>query len=138
MVATTAQGIEYDRVIAAETDAAGARRRSGLPKDALIGISLIALGLVLLLVTWLQIKDIENVAAQIPYIASGGLAGVAAAVIGGIALFARPNAGLAARVEELSAQVTWSADVVERMAAYLNELGAQDESDPAGRSRTGR
>ena len=45
-------------------------------------------GLMALLMTWLQIKDIQNIAAQIPYVASGGLLGVALSVMGAVALFA--------------------------------------------------
>ena len=38
-------------------------------------LGMIAVGLVALLITWVQIKDVQNIAAQIPYVASGGLLG---------------------------------------------------------------
>ena len=140
--ASAVQGFEYDRVIGAE-EAAEPRRRA-LPRQSIIGIALIAIGLVALLVTWVEIKDVQNIAAQIPYIASGGLLGVALAVIGGVALFAgaKPAAAGAASVDELAVQVQelsqtlkWTADAVEQIADYLNELAGQSEVDASTRAR---
>jgi hypothetical protein len=137
--ANAVQGLDYDRVIGAET---AEPRRRALPKQALIGIALIAVGLVALLVTWVQIKDVQNIAAQIPYVASGGLLGVALAVIGGVALFAstQPAAAATTTVDELAAQVAelqqtvkWTADAVEQIADYLNELAGQSELDATRR-----
>ena len=139
--ASAVQGFEYDRMIGAE-EAAESRRRA-LPRQALIGIALIAVGLVALLVTWVQIKDVQNIAAQIPYVTSGGLLGVALAVIGGVALFAgtKPAAGtasveeLAVQLQELSQAVRWTGDAVEQIADYLNELAGQSEVDTSARPR---
>jgi len=140
--ASAVQGFEYDRMIGAE-EAAETRRRA-LPRQALIGIALIAVGLVALLVTWVQIKDVQNIAAQIPYVTSGGLLGVALAVIGGVALFAgtKPAAAGTASVEELAVQlqelsqaVRWTGDAVEQIADYLNELAGQSEVDTSARPR---
>ena len=138
--ASVIEGFEYDRVIGA--DDVEPRRRA-VPRQALIGLALIAAGLVALLVTWVQIKDVQNIAAQIPYVASGGLLGVAVSVIGGVALFARtaPAAAATVTVEDLAAQLEqmqtnlkWTSDAVEQIADYLNELaGAQDVDAPAAR-----
>jgi outer membrane murein-binding lipoprotein Lpp len=135
------QGLDYGRVIGAE-EATEPRRRA-LSRQAMIGLGLIVIGLVALLVTWAQIKDIQNIAAQIPYVASGGLLGVALAVIGGVALFSGTRTAnaetttvddLAAQVADLSVQVKWTADAVEQIADYLNEL-AQSGVDTSTRRR---
>lgn len=135
------QGIDYGQMIGA--DEATEPRQRALSRQAMIGLGLIAIGLVALVVTWLQIKDIQNIAAQIPYVASGGLLGVALASIGGVALFGgtKPAAAgtatvdeLAAQVQELSVQVKWTADAVEQIADYLNEL-AQSGVDTSTRRR---
>ncbi len=84
------QGFEFDTVVGLD-EATEPRRRGALGRQAIIGIGLMAVGLVALLITWVQIKDINNIAAQIPYVASGGLLGVALAVIGSVALFSRPR-----------------------------------------------
>jgi hypothetical protein len=135
------QGIDYAQMIGA--DEATEPRRQALPRQAILGLGLIVIGLVALVVTWVQIKDLTNIAAQIPYVTSGGLLGVALAVIGGVALFAgtKPAAAgaitadeLAAQVQELSVQVKWTADAVEQIADYLNEL-AQSGVDTTTRRR---
>jgi hypothetical protein len=135
------QGIDYGQMIGA--DEATEPRRRGLPRQAMIGLGLIVIGLVALVVTWAQIKDIQNIAAQIPYVASGGLLGVALAVIGGVALFGGTRTAkaetttvddLAAQVQDLSVQVKWTADAVEQIADYLNEL-AQSGVDTSTRRR---
>jgi outer membrane murein-binding lipoprotein Lpp len=135
------QGLDYGRVIGA--DEATEPRRRALSRQAMIGLGLIVIGLVALLVTWAQIKDIQNIAAQIPYVTSGGLLGVALAVIGAVALFTgtRPAAAetatadeLAAQVQDLQVQVKWTADAVEQIADYLNEL-AQSGVDTSTRRR---
>jgi hypothetical protein len=96
------------------------------------------------LITWVQIKDINNIAAQIPYVASGGLLGVALAVIGSVALFSGAKTAsadavateeLAAQVADLQQQLKWTGDAVEQIADYLNELAGQTEVDPTGRAR---
>ena len=119
------------------------RRALPLPPQTLIGLALTAVGLVALLITWLQIKDVQNIAAQIPYVASGGLLGVALSVMGGVALFAGVKAPaveqatmaeLTAQVEDLQVQLKWTADAVEQIADYLNEL-AQSGVDTSGGRR---
>jgi hypothetical protein len=136
------QGLDYSRVIGAD-EATEPRRRVALSRQAMIGLGLIVIGLVALLVTWMQIKDIQNIAAQIPYVTSGGLLGVALAVIGGVALFSGTRTAkaetttvddLAAQVADLSVQVKWTADAVEQIADYLNEL-AQSGVDTSTRRR---
>src|ERR1044072_8091578 len=85
--AETVQGFDFDTVLGTD-DATESRGRGALARQAIVGIGLMAVGLIALLITWMQIKDINNIAAQIPYVASGGLLGVALAVIGSGALVA--------------------------------------------------
>jgi len=141
--AETVQGFEYDTVVGLD-DATEPRRGLGLTRQAIIGIGLMAVGLLALLITWVQIKDINNIAAQIPYVASGGLLGVALSVIGSVALFTGTKAAsadavtteeLAAQVAELQQQLKWTGDAVEQIADYLNELAGQSGVDPTGRTR---
>jgi hypothetical protein len=139
--ASAVQGFEFDRVIGAE-DATEPRRRA-LPRQAIIGLVLMAGGLVALLITWLQIKDVQNIAAQIPYVASGGLLGVTLAVVGSVALFStpKPAAGpvtveeLAAQLADLTQSLKWTGDAVEQIADYLNELAGQGEVDASRTTR---
>jgi len=140
--AETVQGFEFDTVLG--TDDATESRRRALSRQAIVGIGLMAVGLIALLITWLQIKDINNIAAQIPYVASGGLLGVALAVIGSVALFTGTKAAsadavtteeLAAQVADLQQQLKWTGDAVEQIADYLNELAGQSDVGTTGRTR---
>jgi len=139
--ASTAQGLDLGTVIGADDDLAASSGRASLGRQAIIGIGLMAVGLLSLLITWAQIKDINNIAAQIPYVASGGLLGVALAVIGSVALFTGTRAAsadavgteeLAAQVADLQQQLKWTGDAVEQIADYLNELAGQND---VGRAR---
>ena len=141
--AGTVQGFEFDTVVGLD-EATEPRRRGALSRQAIIGIGLMAVGLLALLITWVQIKDINNIAAQIPYVASGGLLGVALAVIGSVALFSGTRTAsaaavtteeLAAQVAELQQQLKWTGDAVEEIADYLNELAGQSEVDTTRRAR---
>jgi hypothetical protein len=137
--AEAVQGFDYDSVLGAD-DATESRGRGVLTRQAIIGIGLMAVGLIALLITWMQIKDINNIAAQIPYVASGGLLGVALAVIGSVALFTGTKAAsadavtteeLAAQVADLQQQLKWTGDAVEQIADYLNELAGQNNTTGA-------
>ena len=85
--AETVQGFEFDTVVGLDDDTTESGGRLALNRQGIIGIGLMLVGLLALLITWMQIKDINNIAAQIPYVASGGLLGVALAVIGSVAFF---------------------------------------------------
>jgi hypothetical protein len=141
--AETVQGFEFDTVVGLD-DAAEPRRGLALNRQGIIGIGLMGVGLLALLITWMQIKDINNIAAQIPYVASGGLLGVALAVIGSVAFFTGTRAAsadtvtteeLALQVTDLQQQLKWTGDAIEQIADYLNELAGQREVDPTGRAR---
>jgi hypothetical protein len=141
--AGTVQGFEFDTVLGSD-EATESRQRVALSRQAIIGIGLMAVGLLALLITWVQIKDIQNIAAQIPYVASGGLLGVALSVIGAVALFsgtrtasadAATTEDLVAQVADLRQQLKWTGDAVEQIADYLNELAGQSELDARGRAR---
>ncbi len=141
--AETVQGFEFDTVVGLD-EATESRRGVALTRQGIIGIGLMAVGLLALLITWVQIKDINNIAAQIPYVASGGLLGVALSVIGAVALFTGTKAAsadtvttdeLAAQVAELQQQLKWTGDAVEQIADYLNELAGQSEVDSTRRAR---
>lgn len=93
----------------------------------LAGAVLVVAGLVSILVAWGQTRDINNAAAQIPYLASGGLIGVSLVGLGGALLVGagRRNGDevverLHSQVAELAETVEWTADVVEQIATRLN------------------
>src|SRR3712207_97082 len=122
--AGSVQGFEFDTVVGLDEETEP-RRRVALTRQGIIGIGLMAVGLLALLITWVQIKDINNIAAQIPYVASGGLLGVALAVIGSVALFTGTETAsaeavtteeLAVQVAELQQQLKWTGDAVEQIA----------------------
>jgi hypothetical protein len=141
--AGTVQGFEFDTVVGLD-EATEPRRRVALSRQGIIGLGLMAVGLLALLITWAQIKDINNIAAQIPYVASGGLLGVALCVIGAVALFsgtatasadAVTTEELAAQVADLQQQLKWTGDAIEQIADYLNELAGQREVDTTRHAR---
>jgi hypothetical protein len=109
----------------------------------LVGTGVVAVGLVLLAVTWLQIKDLQNVAAQIPYVVSGGLTGASLTVVGAIVLCTggKPagDPELRAELRDLTVSSEWVADAVERIARYLNEGTGQPNgaARPSERVRAG-
>jgi methyl-accepting chemotaxis protein len=97
-------------------------------------------GLVSVLIAWGQTRHLQNPAAQIPYLASGGLIGVGlmavgAALLGGgggaAATTAAPSEEVVARIEQMADNIDWLADTVEQIAAHLNRVAASDGS-PAG------
>ena len=142
--AETVQGFEFDTVVGLDDDTTESRRRVSVTRQGIVGIGLMLVGLVALLITWMQIKDINNIAAQIPYVASGGLLGVALSVIGAVALFSSTTTAsadavtteeLAAQVADLQQQLKWTGDAIEQIADYLNELAGQNQVDPTGRAR---
>ena len=111
-----------------------------LPPRLLAGSVLVLGGLVSVLLAWGQTRHIDNPAAQIPYLASGGLIGVGLMAIGAVLLAgagpkvvtAAPSEEIAARVEEMAANIDWLADTVEQIALHLNRVAAEaGDSVPA-------
>ena len=109
-----------------------------LPPKVMAGSVLVMVGLVSILIAWSQTRDINNPAAQIPYLASGGLIGVglmavgAALLGGGAVVSAAPSEEIVARVEQMADNIDWLADTVEQIALHLNRL-AVDSGETADR-----
>jgi hypothetical protein len=105
-----------------------------LPPRLLAGSVLVLAGLISVLVAWDQTKGIENPAAQIPYLASGGLLGVGlmavgAALLGGggpAVVSAVPSEEVVARIDEMAENIDWLADTVEQIAIHLNRVATTD------------
>jgi hypothetical protein len=102
------------------------------PRLLAAGVLLVA-GLVSVLVAWGQTRHLENPAAQIPYLASGGLLGVGlmavgAALLGGAAggasSTAAPPEDVVARIDRMAENIDWLADTVEQIAIHLNRTAA--------------
>jgi len=104
-----------------------------LPPRLLAGSGLVIAGLVSVLIAWGQTRHIDNPAAQIPYLASGGLIGVCLVAVGAGLLggggpkvvTAAPSEEIVARVEEMAANIDWLADTVEQIAIHLNRVAAE-------------
>jgi hypothetical protein len=107
-----------------------------LPPRLLAGRVLVVAGLISILVAWGETRHLENPAAQIPYLASGGLIGVGlmavgASLLGGGApkvVSAAPSEEVAARVDQMAENIDWLADTVEQIAVHLNRLAATGEA----------
>ena len=107
-----------------------------LPPRLLAGGVLVVAGFISILVAWGETRHLENPAAQIPYLASGGLIGVGlmavgASFLGGGApkvVSAAPSEEVAARVDQMAENIDWLADTVEQIAVHLNRLAATGEA----------
>jgi hypothetical protein len=104
-----------------------------LPPRLLAGSVLVVAGLISVLIAWGQTRHLENPAAQIPYLASGGLIGVGlmavgAALLGGgggaAVVTAAPSEEVVARIDEMAENIDWLADTVEQIAIHLNRTAA--------------
>ena len=120
-----------------------------LPPRLLAGGVLVMAGLISILVAWGETRHLENPAAQIPYLASGGLIGVGLMAIGASLLgggpkvvSAAPSEEVAARIDQMAENIDWLADTVERIAVHLNRLAVTaeplEEATPAGPVDTAR
>ena len=96
--------------------------------------ALVVAGLISVLIAWSQVRDIDNPAAQIPYLASGGLIGVGLMAVGaallgggGSEVSAAPSEEIAARVDQMAENIDWLADTVEQIALHLNRLAVTTE-----------
>jgi hypothetical protein len=105
-----------------------------LPPRLLAGSVLVVAGLISVLVAWGETRHLENPAAQIPYLASGGLIGVGLMAVGGALLAAAaggatakagPSDEVVARMEEMAQSIDWLADTVEQIAVHLNRVAAE-------------
>ena len=103
-----------------------------LPPKVLTGGLLVVAGLISVLIAWSETRDIDNPAAQIPYLASGGLIGVGLMAVGaallagggGVVATAAPSDEVVARIEQMADNIDWLADTVEQIALHLNRVAA--------------
>ena len=117
-----------------------------LPPRLLAGSLLVVAGLISVLIAWGQTRHIDNPAAQIPYLASGGLIGVGLMAVGagilgggggGAVLTAAPSEEVVARVDQMAENIDWLADTVEQIALHLNRVAATtDEAVDTARPRS--
>ncbi|HZI39572.1 MAG TPA: hypothetical protein VFF24_14795 [Acidimicrobiia bacterium] len=110
-----------------------------LPPKVLTGGLLVVAGLISILLAWSETREIDNAAAQIPYLASGGLIGVGLMAIGaallggggGVAVPApAPADEVVARIEQMADNIDWLADTVEQIALHLNRVAATPSDEP--------
>jgi outer membrane murein-binding lipoprotein Lpp len=115
-----------------------------LPPKLLAGSVLVVAGLISVLIAWGQTRNIDNPAAQIPYLASGGLIGVGLMALGGALLgggggatvvSAAPSEEVVARIDQMAENIDWLADTVEQIALHMNRVAAAAETTPAEAAR---
>jgi hypothetical protein len=109
-----------------------------LPPRLLAGSVLVIAGLISVLIAWGQTRHLENPAAQIPYLASGGLIGVGlmavgAALLGGSGgaaapIEVHPSEEVLARIDKMAENIDWLADTVEQIAIHLNRVATPEGS----------
>lgn len=117
-----------------------------LPPKLLAGGVLVVAGLISVLIAWGQTRHLQNPAAQIPYLASGGLIGVGLMAVGaallgggtGTAAAAAAPPEVVARIDQMAENIDWLADTVEQIATHLNRVAATEAApvDAAARLRT--
>ncbi len=118
-------------IVIEESDAPSRRRFAGVARivDAsstvpiYVGVAVALAGFVLFAVTWGQVAALTNVALQLPYIASGGLTGLALVMVGMTIVNVQSRRRDGA---ERSRQM-------ERLAGLLGEVGSTVSGDGAGR-----
>jgi len=94
------------------------------PALAYVGIGLVVLGLALIAFTWARVAGTLDVALQLPYIASGGFAGVGLVIVGSaVVVVASRRRDAALRAEQI-------VELKDVLAAIARRL---DEQERAGR-----
>jgi hypothetical protein len=94
-----------------------------------LGIAYFLAGLFLVFLGWNGAATYDRVSAQVPYLISGGLAGLCLVVIGGSVLVAASAREGAAALEATVADLQ---EVVERMAAGAGSTGGQGSATGSG------
>ena len=115
-----------------------------LPPKLLAGGVLVVAGLISVLIAWGHTRHIDNAAAQIPYLASGGLIGVGLMAVGAARLSggggaaaatAAPAEEVVSRIDQMAENIDWLADTVEQIALHMNRVAATAETAPAEPAR---
>lgn len=88
---------------------------------ATLGWVLIGLGVLAVAVAWYQVRDLPDVALQMPYLISGGLGGALVMALGGALLLSQDFRDDKEVVAALSAKVEELEEVVVRQAEIMGE-----------------
>ncbi len=95
------------------------------------------LGLVAIVIGYLGIRGESDVALQLPYLASGGLGGLALIGIGAMALIRAQMREQTVRFGELTEQLDdWKAAALAELRAFLESSSIEIEVNPPANGRT--
>lgn len=111
---------------------AGAAGWTGADGWLLIAVLCFLAGAITLIVTWYKISGLALPAEQLPYLASGGLGGLALVIAGAGCLSAGRSARIEARLVELLSIAT------EPVPGPAGSAGPADPAQPAADDRTDR
>ena len=110
---------------------------------ATVGWLLIVAGAVAVLAAWYQVRDLPDVALQIPYLVSGGLGGALFMALGGALLLSQDFRDdketirdLAIKVEELEEIIVEQAEIVGEAVAILSAASSGLSNGTKSRSAT--
>ena len=110
---------------------------------ATVGWLLIAAGAVAVLAAWYQVRDLPDVALQIPYLVSGGLGGALFMALGGALLLSQDFRDdketirdLAVKMEELEEIIVEQAEIVGEAVAILSAASGSRGNGAKSRAAT--
>jgi hypothetical protein len=89
--------------------------------QATLGWVLVVAGAIAIAVAWWQVRDLPNIALQMPYLISGGLGGTVLMGFGGTLLIAQDFRDERARISSLESKIIELEDVVVTQAEIMGE-----------------
>ena len=89
--------------------------------QATLGWVLVAAGAIAIAVAWWQVRDLPNIALQMPYLISGGLGGAVLMGFGGTLLVAQDFRDERIRIRALESKIGELEDVVVTQAEIMGE-----------------
>lgn len=104
--------------------------------DRAVGVLAMLVGVVLLVIGWIEVSSTEFVSEQIPYVVSAGLGGVVALLIGGtlwLSADLRDEWRALNRIDERLAEGDELVDELQARVAALEAAAAADNGRPARR-----
>ena len=104
--------------------------------DRALGVLAMVVGVVLLVIGWIEVSGTEFVSEQIPYVVSAGLGGVVALLIGGtlwLSADLRDEWRALNRIDERLAEGDELVDELQARVAALEAAAAADNGRPARR-----
>jgi hypothetical protein len=127
--------------------ASGLQAAMKLRWQATLGWALVVAGAIAIAIAWWQVRDLPNIALQMPYLISGGLGGAVLLGFGGTLLVAQDFRDERVRIRALESKIGELEDVVVTQAEIMGEAIAilsaaardvDDELQQAAKARRSR